>query len=241
MSALLLAALTASATALLVPASSRARLAGLRSAQPARRSPARLSVTPAVAAAGLVGLGVLLLVDGPLGVVAGAVVAVALARLLARLEPRAVRQRRERVVHDLPIAVDLLASCLLVGRQPSEALRAVASAIGGPLAHDLGVLATRLRLGSDPVTVWREVSVTEPLGPLGRAMARSLETGAPLADGLTRLADDLRRTHRAAVEQRARSVGVRAAAPLGLCFLPAFVLIGIVPTIVGAFASMQLW
>ncbi|MPZ96075.1 MAG: type II secretion system protein, partial [Propionibacteriales bacterium] len=38
-----------------------------------------------------------------------------------------------------------------------------------------------------------------------------------------------------------RSVGVRAAAPLGLCFLPAFVLIGIVPAIAGAFAALDLW
>jgi hypothetical protein len=72
-------------------------------------------------------------------------------------------------------------------------------------------------------------------------MARSLDTGAPMADGLRLLASDLRRAHRAAVERKARGVGVRAAAPLGLCFLPAFVLVGIVPTVVSAFAAMSWW
>jgi hypothetical protein len=62
-----------------------------------------------------------------------------------------------------------------------------------------------------------------------------------MADGLALLAGDLRRRRRAAAEQRARSVGVRAAAPLGLCFLPAFVLIGVVPSVVSAFAAMSWW
>jgi pilus assembly protein TadC len=43
------------------------------------------------------------------------------------------------------------------------------------------------------------------------------------------------------MEQSARSVGVHAAAPLGLCFLPAFVLVGIVPSIVSVFGSLELW
>jgi hypothetical protein len=36
-----------------------------------------------------------------------------------------------------------------------------------------------------------------------------------------------------AATEAARSAGVRAVAPLGLCFLPAFVLVGVVPTVVG--------
>ena len=48
-----------------------------------------------------------------------------------------------------------------------------------------------------------------------------------------RLADDLGHQARADVEDRARAVGVKAAVPLGLCLLPAFVLIGIVPLVAG--------
>ena len=47
-----------------------------------------------------------------------------------------------------------------------------------------------------------------------------------------RLADELARSGRAETEERARAVGVQAAVPLGLCLLPAFVLIGIVPLVV---------
>ena len=49
-----------------------------------------------------------------------------------------------------------------------------------------------------------------------------------------RLSDDLRRASRADVESRARAVGVKAAVPLGVCLLPAFVLVGVVPLVAGA-------
>ena len=55
-----------------------------------------------------------------------------------------------------------------------------------------------------------------------------------------RLARELRERARAEVESRARSVSTRAAAPLGVCFLPAFVLLGIVPLVAGLVGSLGL-
>jgi uncharacterized integral membrane protein len=55
------------------------------------------------------------------------------------------------------------------------------------------------------------------------------------------LADELRERARADVETRARSIEVKAAAPLGLCLLPAFVVLGVVPMVVGVFRSMRLF
>jgi len=250
---LLVAALAGGSVALLVPAPPWARLdVALDRAPPAaasatsrehdgREGGGRAAATPAVLlAAGALGLGLALVVGGPAGTAAGSVAAVAAVVVLRRLEPRSVRLRRERVTADLPTAVDLLAACLASGCAPETALTAVVGAVGGPLAEELETVAVRLRLGADPVGVWRELGRgTGPLAALARTMARSLDTGAPMADGLRLLSADLRRAHRAAVERKARGVGVRAAAPLGLCFLPAFVLVGIVPTVVSAFAAMS--
>ncbi|MFD0891079.1 type II secretion system F family protein, partial [Streptosporangium algeriense] len=58
-------------------------------------------------------------------------------------------------------------------------------------------------------------------------------SGAPVADILTRLADDARQEARSAASAAALRVGVQAVAPLGLCFLPAFVCLGIVPVVAG--------
>jgi hypothetical protein len=50
---------------------------------------------------------------------------------------------------------------------------------------------------------------------------------------VSRLAAEVRAERRSAAEQAARRVGVLAVAPLGLCFLPAFLLLGVVPVVVG--------
>jgi pilus assembly protein TadC len=62
---------------------------------------------------------------------------------------------------------------------------------------------------------------------------RSAESGVRLARGFEVLADELRADSRAAAAARAQRAGVWAIAPLGLCFLPAFACLGIVPVIVG--------
>ena len=57
---------------------------------------------------------------------------------------------------------------------------------------------------------------------------------------MSRLADDLAAARAAEVEERARAVGVKAALPLGLCLLPAFVLIGIVPLVAALLSTLAL-
>jgi len=42
------------------------------------------------------------------------------------------------------------------------------------------------------------------------------------------------------VEERARAVGVKAAVPLGVCLLPSFLLIGVVPLVAGLLRSLSL-
>jgi hypothetical protein len=53
-------------------------------------------------------------------------------------------------------------------------------------------------------------------------------------ESLDRLAQDLREVGRTEVEARVRQVEVRTAVPLGVCLLPAFVLVGVVPLVAGA-------
>ena len=53
-----------------------------------------------------------------------------------------------------------------------------------------------------------------------------------------RLAESLSEDLRGEIEDRARAVGVKAALPLGLCLLPAFVLLGIVPTVAGMLRTL---
>jgi Flp pilus assembly protein TadB len=174
-----------------------------------------------------------LVVGGPAGIAAAVVGLVLLPRWLARLEPAAQRDERLRIAGDLPLAVELLAACLSAGGTPVAALATVASAVGGPLGLRLGSVAATMRLGADPAVAWAEVGADPVLAGLARAVVRSLDSGAAMGPTLDRAARDLRSRRRTTSEAAARAVAVKAAAPLGACFLPAFVLLGIVPTVWG--------
>jgi Flp pilus assembly protein TadB len=201
---------------------------------PAPPAPRHRDVRMRWTVAGLAGFVSALLVGGPAGWAAGVLVTVGCVRVLSRLEPRATRLRRARIVAELPMAIDLLAACLRGGGAWHESVEAVADAVGGPLGTELTHVAARVRLGADPAEEWLALAAADPvLAPLGRAAARAAGGGAPVAATLARLARDQRRTARAEASARARTAGVRAVAPLGLCFLPAFVLLGIVPAVAG--------
>jgi Flp pilus assembly protein TadB len=194
---------------------------------------------PVVAALGA-GLATWALLTGVLGLVLGVASAAVTWRAVARMEPRAERRRRDRLTEALPYVVDLMAACLAVGDSPGGALDRVASAVDDPMRSELRAVAARLRLGADSVAVWREVSRHPQLGPLGRCLLRATESGAPVSEAMTRLAEDVRRDSRAEVEARARAVGVRATAPLGGCLLPAFVVVGGVPLVAGSVSVLVL-
>jgi Flp pilus assembly protein TadB len=158
--------------------------------------------------------------------------------LLRRFEPAAHRRWRERCERDLPMALDLLAACLSSGASWASAVRVVADAIGGPLGAELTAIAVRLDLGADPVAVWRTFGPGERLQRVGVAVARSVRSGAATSSTLESLAAEQRDAARRAGEAAARRVAVRIAAPLGLCFLPAFVLLAIVPAVIGALTPL---
>ncbi|HET7350586.1 MAG TPA: type II secretion system F family protein [Marmoricola sp.] len=187
------------------------------------------------------GAGTWAVLGGIAGLVGGCVAAAVVWRVLGRTEDPAVVRRRQQLVADLPLGVDLLATCLDAGAAPESSFARVAEAIGGPVGEELLGVHHRLAVGVDPAEVWAGLSRHPQLGPLGRAVGRAHDTGASVADAVHRLADELADRGRAEVEERARSIEVRAAAPLGLCLLPAFMVLGVVPMVVAVFGAMELF
>ncbi|MEV5961759.1 type II secretion system F family protein [Kribbella sp. NPDC051952] len=179
-------------------------------------------------------LGALLLIGFPWGVVPAAIAFYAIPRALSRLEPAATKQRTAKITRDLPLAVDLLTACLRAGRPPQHALTLVATAVPGPLADLFKNVAHHLALGADPLDAWSHLRSEPACASVARAIDRSIRSGAPLSKTLDHLADDTRQSHHHAADQRARAAESRSALPLGLCFLPAFIFLSIVPTIADA-------
>lgn len=169
-----------------------------------------------------------LLGPGP-GPVAGLAGAVLVWVVVGRGESSAERRAAALARVDLPHLVGLAADALRSGADPAGAVRGAAAALPGIAADRVLARTHALGLGADPAEVWRDLGQDPALAPLGRALARAHDTGTPVADVVAQLAEQLAAQERAEVEDRARRVGVRAAVPLGLCLLPSFVLLGIVP------------
>lgn len=188
----------------------------------------------------LAGLGAATFVQGPAAPVVGLAAAVAAWVVIGRAESPATRRAREDVRRELPHLVDLFAATLRAGSAPGDGLAVVCAALPGAAADRLDTVSARLALGVDPVQVWASLGEDPDLAPLGRTLSRAQATGASVVRSVERLADELAGRARADVEERARAVGVKAALPLGLCLLPAFILVGIVPLVAGLLGTLAL-
>lgn len=170
------------------------------------------------------------------GPAAGGVAGVVLVPLVLRLV--AVGQARERArvppvaARRIPLVLDLLAAALRSGQPVGAAVSSVAPLAGPGLSDQLQQVAGLLRFGADPAQAW--ASLDDPsLAPIARTAVRSAESGVRLARSFGLLAAELRDDARAAAVARAHRAGVWAMVPLGLCFLPAFACLGVLPVIVG--------
>ena len=172
---------------------------------------------------------------GPLvSLAAASVVAVAGAVALGWLEPSASRAARQRRIADAPQALDLLSSCLAAGLPVRAALRAVVDVMDGPLGEDLAQVLRLTELGHGDASAWRTLADHDQLGPAALDLARSVDTGSLLVESLLVHAAVARQERHGQVEAAARRVGVRSVLPLMTCFIPAFLLLGVVPTVASA-------
>ncbi|MDQ6658523.1 MAG: type II secretion system F family protein [Actinomycetota bacterium] len=158
--------------------------------------------------------------------------------------------------------LDLIAACLRSGLPVASALTAVAHACNpipragaGPrrvppkgrqpgCSHPVDVLeevAALLAVGADPTAAWRGASVHPDLASIAAAACRSAIGGTTLAAAFSEQSRLLRRQNSDAASAAAGRAGVLMTAPLGACFLPAFLCLGLAPAIVGLLGTLQLW
>jgi pilus assembly protein TadC len=186
-------------------------------------------VLPSVAGTGIGLLGATVL-DRPLGVL----LAVPLGLGGALLSHRLVSRERSPEPDPLRLAGgwDLLAACLRSGLPVPVAVRAVAEHMPSPAAAELSTIADRLALGADPGTAW-DVPESSSVHKLARAARRSAHSGAGLASVAQAAAAEVRAGALDLAAARGQRAGVLITGPLGLCFLPAFLALGVVPVVIG--------
>ncbi len=139
---------------------------------------------------------------------------------------------------------ELLASCLDSGLAMAAALRAVGDVLPAPVDLARGAagqdasaalesVAAMLSLGADADTAWRVVDADDDLAPLAAAARRSAAGGTTLADAVREYAQQLRDDGTQEAARSAGRAGVLMTAPLGICFLPAFLCLGLAPVVLG--------
>lgn len=128
----------------------------------------------------------------------------------------------------------------VIGEVCSRAGGSGGSGGSGDDDHDLGsemiLVARALNRGADWDNAW---GVADPDGPDAAALAvirSALEPSwkhgiSPLLRIETTI-EQIDREERQRIEEAAAKLSVRVLVPMGLCFLPAFILIGVIPSIV---------
>lgn len=141
-------------------------------------------------------------------------------------KPRTPTHKPQDLAHDL----ELCAACLSAGMSLAQAAAAVAE--GSPL-KEWGHSAHMLALGVPVERAWAHMTDIEGLEELAALAQSSARSGAALATGLGRIASQLRETAQFHTEAQAERAGVFIALPLSLCYLPAFMLLGLAPVVIG--------
>lgn len=126
--------------------------------------------------------------------------------------------------------IDLLALTLKGGAGLVEAMEAVATRVGGPLGLHLLTVAAARRWGVDDATAW--ASVPSAWQPVARALRMAAIAGVPPVDALVGAAAEVRRAEEQRLEVSTATLGIRIVLPLGLLFLPAFILTTVVPIVI---------
>lgn len=141
-------------------------------------------------------------------------------------------------LRDTAMMLELIAAMLHAGSGIGRTLELVAAAASPEYARALRPVVGAMAIGADWETAWRSSDVRSPeILALRDALGFAALTGAPSSAILYAQAARMRRERFRAAEKRAASLGVKLVVPLGLCSLPAFICLGVVPVLLALVPS----
>ncbi|GAA1412813.1 type II secretion system F family protein [Oerskovia paurometabola] len=130
---------------------------------------------------------------------------------------------------EIGVLLELLGAAVRAGTSVPRALEAVGQAIGGPDGAALHRAGAAVVLGAGWVEAW--AGAPPRLAVVQSALGLAWEQGAAPGEALRAAGEQLRSDQQAAARQAAARLAVHLVLPLGVCFLPAFVLIGLLPVL----------
>ncbi len=147
-----------------------------------------------------------------------------------------LRRQRMRGV-DPALAADLLGAALAGGSAIPTALLALHRALEEDEGDDgLDIVARSLLMGGSWSEAWSVVP--ERFAPLREALEPAWVDGAAPQALLERAAANIRQSRMREAREAAGVLASRLVLPLGLCFLPAFIAVGVIPVVAAAGISV---
>ncbi|MET4059812.1 pilus assembly protein TadC [Arthrobacter sp. UYP6] len=145
-------------------------------------------------------------------------------------------------IQDPALMLDLTAAMLEAGQPLLQALAVLADVVDAETSACLRRVQAALELGASWSAAWELAApghggLTNPAMHLREALRFAATTGAPSAAVLVAEAAQIRRRRSREAERRAAALGVRLVVPLGLCALPAFVALTVVPLLLSLLPS----
>lgn len=129
----------------------------------------------------------------------------------------------------MAVVLDLLDVTCAAGASVPGALAAVGDAVAGRRGSVMVRAASSLSLGAPWPEAW--AGAPPDLMPVADVLRPAWEDGLAPGAPLRAAATSLRREQHATAMEAAGALGARLVLPLGLCYLPAFVLVGLVPVL----------
>ena len=132
-------------------------------------------------------------------------------------------------ITDPALVLDVMAHLFASGSSLPAALAATGRHLPG--CQPLTDVAKKLLLGLDWDTAWQHTVEDPQLTVLARELRFVHTSAVPSAHMLTTAATALRANRKRLAEQLAQELAIRLVLPTGICLLPSFILLGIIPMV----------
>ena len=134
-----------------------------------------------------------------------------------------------------------LSGCLKAGLPLLAALSSVSGLLCTSLKSDVERVYSLLLLGADPKQAWAALKSDIHLGLCARSIAQAQVDGRSVALVIERVVQESYEKSMALSKERVKSLSVKLTLPVGLCFLPSFLIGGIGPVIYSFFSSLKIF
>lgn len=154
-------------------------------------------------------------------------------------ERLAEKQQQQKTINLLPHCWQLIAMCIEAGSSMNHSLEIVIQVIEDrKIRRQLNQVLARLQIGDSEEQSWKILKNDPAWQPVVADIGWASKTGTPLVKMLKTHAEDLQQLQQHKLNLHARKVSVKAVFPLVCCFLPAFMLVGVVPILVSAIPNL---